>query len=32
VLTDTFENTFDGDELADPDILPQLWASAESNN
>jgi hypothetical protein len=28
VLTDIFESTFDGDELADPDHLPQLWADA----
>jgi hypothetical protein len=26
VLTDTFETLFDGDELADPDVIPQLWA------
>jgi len=31
VLSDTFESIFDGDELADPDILPQLWASGDSN-
>jgi hypothetical protein len=27
VLTDTFEGLFDGDELADPDHIPELWAS-----
>ncbi|MDR0456984.1 MAG: flagellar filament outer layer protein FlaA [Treponema sp.] len=27
VLTDVFESTFDGDELADPDLVPQLWAN-----
>ena len=32
VLTDTFESIFDGDELADPDILPQLWANAGDNS
>ena len=25
VLTDTFESLFDGEELADPDYVPQLW-------
>ncbi|MDR2479488.1 MAG: flagellar filament outer layer protein FlaA [Treponema sp.] len=29
VLTDTFESLFDGDELADPDLVPQLWANGE---
>jgi len=28
VLTDTFESIFDGDELADPDLVPQLWANS----
>jgi len=32
VLTDIFESTFDGDELADPDILPQLWADGTKSN
>jgi hypothetical protein len=27
VLTDTFESLFDGDELADPDRVQELWAS-----
>jgi len=31
VLTDVFESTFDGDELADPDLLPQLWANGGTN-
>ena len=31
VLTDVFESTFDGDELADPDLVPQLWANGSSN-
>jgi hypothetical protein len=31
VLTDVFESTFDGDELADPDLVPQLWASGGTN-
>jgi len=31
VLTDVFESTFDGDELADPDLLPQLWANVSVN-
>jgi hypothetical protein len=26
ILTDIFESLFDGDELADPDLIPQLWA------
>ncbi|MDR2718443.1 MAG: flagellar filament outer layer protein FlaA [Treponema sp.] len=30
VLTDVFESAFDGDELADPDLLPQLWASGNN--
>jgi hypothetical protein len=28
VVTDTFESLFDGDELADPDLIPQLWANS----
>jgi len=32
VLTDTFESIFDGDELADPDVVPQLWANAGDNS
>jgi hypothetical protein len=32
VLTDTFENPFDGDELANPDLIPQLWADAGSSS
>ena len=28
VLTDTFETLFDGDELADPDRVQEIWASA----
>jgi len=28
ILTDTFENFFDGSDLADPDFVPQLWAGA----
>ena len=27
ILTDTFESLFDGDELADPDRVQELWAS-----
>jgi len=27
VLTDTFESFFDGGDLADPDLLPELWAN-----
>ncbi|MDR0290102.1 MAG: flagellar filament outer layer protein FlaA [Treponema sp.] len=27
VLTDVFESIFDGDDLADPDHVPQLWAN-----
>jgi hypothetical protein len=26
VLTDTFETLFDGDDLADPDKVQELWA------
>ena len=32
VLTDTFESIFDGDELADPDLLPELWANAGNSD
>jgi len=32
VLSDTFESIFDGDELADPDLLPQLWADGSNSN
>ncbi|MDR2476183.1 MAG: flagellar filament outer layer protein FlaA [Treponema sp.] len=28
VLTDTFESLFDGDELADPDLVPEFWANS----
>jgi hypothetical protein len=28
VLTDTFESLYDGDELADPDRVQELWASS----
>jgi len=31
-LTDTFESMFDGDQLADPDIIPELWSGADGNN
>jgi len=29
VLTDTFETLFDGDQLADPDIIPDLWSGGD---
>ena len=29
VLTDTFESLFDGDELADPERVQELWANAK---
>jgi len=32
VLTDTFESPFDGDDLADPDLYPQLWANSSGNS
>jgi len=33
VLTDTFESLFDGDELADPEQVQQLWdQAAQANN
>ena len=32
VLSDTFESPFDGDELADPDLLPKLWAGGNNSN
>jgi hypothetical protein len=31
ILTDTFESFYDGDELADPDRVPQLWADNSAN-
>jgi hypothetical protein len=31
ILTDTFESLFDGDELADPDRVQELWSSGSSN-
>jgi len=30
VLTDTFESLFDGDELADPDRVQELWGQAQN--
>jgi hypothetical protein len=30
-LTDTFETMFDGDALADPDLIPGLWAGGDGN-
>jgi hypothetical protein len=32
VLTDTFESLFDGDELADPDRVQELWAGTSDTN
>lgn len=32
VLTDTFENLFDGDELADPARVQQLWSAGSNAN
>lgn len=32
VLTDTFENLFDGDELADPARMQQLWSAGSNAN
>ncbi|MCL2043811.1 MAG: flagellar filament outer layer protein FlaA [Treponema sp.] len=32
ILTDTFEQLIDGSELADPDIIPQLWSSDNGSN
>jgi hypothetical protein len=32
VLTDNFESIFDGDELADPDNIRELWANSGSNS
>jgi hypothetical protein len=26
-LTDTFESVFDGDELADPEVVQEIWNS-----
>jgi hypothetical protein len=31
VLTDTFESLYDGDELSDPDRIPELWANNGSS-
>ncbi|GAB1483822.1 flagellar filament outer layer protein FlaA [Treponema sp.] len=31
VLTDTFESLFDGDELADPERVQELWSGGSSN-
>jgi len=28
-LTDTFETLFDGDQLADPDVIPGLWSGGD---
>lgn len=30
ILTDTFEDFFDGGDLADPDIVPELWANTNN--
>ena len=27
ILTDTFESLYDGDDLADPDLVPEFWAN-----
>ena len=32
ILTDSFESIFDGDELADPDSIQELWANNGSNS
>lgn len=32
VLTDVFEYPFDGDELSDPDYVPQLWANSTGSS
>jgi hypothetical protein len=32
VLTNTLEAQFDGDELSDPDYVPQLWADGSGTN
>jgi hypothetical protein len=32
VLTDNFESAFDGDELADPDNINELWANSGNNS
>jgi hypothetical protein len=32
VLTDTFESLYDGDELADPERVQELWAGGGGNN
>jgi hypothetical protein len=31
VLTDTFESLFDGDDLADPEHVQELWSSGDGN-
>jgi len=31
VLTDTFESLYDGDELADPERVQELWGQAQAN-
>jgi len=31
-ITDTFESMFDGDQLADPDLLPGLWAGGDGSS
>ena len=30
ILTDTFETLYDGDDLADPDLIPELWAGGNN--
>jgi len=30
-LTDTFESMYDGDQLADPDIIPDLWSGGDGS-
>ncbi len=32
ILTDTFESLFDGDELADPERVQELWTSGNQSN
>jgi hypothetical protein len=32
VLTDTFETLYDGDELADPERVQELWAAGTGTN
>jgi hypothetical protein len=31
-LTDNFDTMFDGDQLADPDIIPELWSGGDGSN